>query len=226
VRFLPFLCLAALLIAAAPDTVTTALDPVSSLRHPAAAPALGSAPQTSSNEVEPFRMSGGAVVQGQAVVEFLDGRYYPCLAGCHVLLFPDTPYVRWRLVTWARDVDGTVAASDAAWWGGAAMGALPAYYRIFDDESVVRDTTCDDYGDFRFTDLPHGNYIVAFHAYNTIQTFGRDVSELDERLDGTVAGDPLEGYIVRSNSLPVTDDLVYTLSVSKLNVIAHLYGGG
>jgi hypothetical protein len=221
-----------------PKILAPALSPEAHLKHPGATPALGPPPPINAADYAPYLESGDSVVQGQAVVEFTNGKYLPCVGGCQIYLMPDTPYVRWRLIAWARMVDGN-AAYDNQWWGGNALPPLPPYLRLNGKGTAIRAAQIgsDAYGDYRIAGVPRGRYILVFHAYQESTARGMTSPEYYEYHEtpehiaiGTVPGHETtefitgEGYLVRSNSVTVDAD-VCTIPVNALVTIAHLYGG-
>ena len=98
-------------------------------------------------EAEYINQPGDNSIEGQAFLRQSGGGVVTC-AGRDVRLIPQTPYARERI----RNIYGTIL--------GPARGrqevdtADPRYWEM------SRQTTCDAQGNFRFTNVPDGEYFV------------------------------------------------------------------
>lgn len=215
---------------AAPGNQRAAVAPLDALPDPGPQPALDA------GDYVPFRNGGSSVIAGTLKPPASVGAGEIC-RGQGVWLYPNTPYARWAVEAWAREVDGRrldgnlypgdrgSAFTVPSYLNPEALDALPT--------SALRIGHCDWSNNVVVDHVPAGRFILVI-------VLQRDNPELKSRTDQAIVQTPNgehpenyesatyvggtlgDGYVLASqNELVVKAGHRYTFASENFRPIAH-----
>jgi hypothetical protein len=201
-------------------------------------PDPGPKPTLDARDYDAYMKEGTSVVTGRLTLPASFGRGLVCI-GEDVLLYPSTPYTRWMIQTWARELDGGTDEFGLLEPDDTKTGIqVPAYLRALADDppTAVRFGHCDESNNIIISRIPAGRYLLVTELERQVSAdFHHDYEQVivqtpygehpENSLTGTTGGYRYDdGYVVTlDGELEVKAGQQYTIAKDYIRAVAHYY---